>query len=64
MLTRICDDLSIHDKLFQQIRDTGGRIEFFIGWYSDRNTGELFSSSLLKKLGELQIDLALDIYCE
>ncbi|WP_256388442.1 hypothetical protein [Pandoraea sp. PE-S2R-1] len=39
-------------------------MEFFIGWFSTGNTGETLDFELLKKLGELGIDLALDVYGE
>jgi hypothetical protein len=64
VLDRIADELLKHEPLFRQIRDGGGSIEFFIGWYSTGNTGDTFSSALLEKLGALQIDLALDVYGE
>lgn len=44
------------------IRSTGGRCEYFIGWFSGPNSGELLNYQLLSKLSRLQIDLALDIY--
>jgi hypothetical protein len=64
VLDRVCDDLVQHQRLFRRIRETGGRTEFFIGWYSIGNTGDTFHSDLLRKLSELQIDLALDVYGE
>jgi len=51
-----------HKDLFHRIRNDGGRAEFFIGWYSENNTGEIFDFTLLGRLHELQIDLALDVY--
>ena len=64
MLDRVVDGLLQHKDLFHRIRDGGGRIEFFIGWYSSGNTGDTFNNILLSKLGELGIDLALDVYGE
>lgn len=64
MFGRIVDDLFHHKALFHRVRDEGGRSEFFIGWYSPGNTGDTFSHDLLVKLGELRIDLALDVYGE
>jgi hypothetical protein len=54
--------LEKHKALFDAFRLEGGEIEFFIGWFSDGNTGDTFSYKLLKKLGDLNIDLALDVY--
>jgi len=61
-LDRVVDNLLQHESLFCRIRDSGGCIEFFIGWFSTGNTGDTFSNILLKKLGRLQIDLAFDVY--
>ena len=63
-LDRVVDSLLQHETLFRRIRDGGGNAEFFIGWFSTGNTGDTLSHDLLKKLGDLQIDLALDVYGE
>lgn len=44
------------------LRSTGGKCEYFIGWFSGPNSGEVLNYQLLSKLSRLQIDLALDIY--
>ena len=49
-------------KYFGHIRKTGGRIEFFVGLFCDKNMGAEFLSSLLETTGKLGIDLSLDIY--
>lgn len=64
VLNRCAEEFLRHKLLFHQIREAGGSIEFFIGWYSIGNTGNTFDNNLLKKLGNLQIDLALDIYID
>jgi hypothetical protein len=56
------DLFSPYKDLFHRIRNDGGRVEFFVGWFSENNTGEILDFALLGKLHELQIDLALDIY--
>jgi hypothetical protein len=54
--------LTAHVDFLGEIKRTGGRIEFFIGWFVDGNVGEVFESALLAQLGALGIDLAFDIY--
>ena len=62
MLDRIINNLMQHKDIFCLIRDSGGRSEFFVGWYSLGNTGDTFGYELLSKISELRIDLALDVY--
>jgi len=50
------------EKYFRHIRKTGGRIEFFVGLFCDRNMGAEVPSSVLAAMGKLGIDLSLDIY--
>jgi hypothetical protein len=50
------------EKYFRHIRKTGGRIEFFVGLFSEKNMGAQVPSSLLATMGKLGIDLSLDIY--
>ena len=51
-----------HASFFAQLRRAGGRAEFFIGWFGDRNFGDTFPSATLALLAQLQIDLSFDIY--
>jgi hypothetical protein len=64
MLARIIVELLPYKKLFHHIRSEGGCVEFFIGWFSTGNTGDTLGHSMLKRMGELGIDLALDVYGE
>jgi hypothetical protein len=51
-----------HERFFEHIRSTGGSLEYFIAWYSDRNSGETFDFDLLSMLVRLKIDLSIDFY--
>jgi hypothetical protein len=62
LLDRVVIDLSQYKNLFRSIRDEGGSAEFFIGWFTENNSGEIFDYRLMQKLAELKIDLALDVY--
>lgn len=64
MLDRIAENLLSHEAFFSQIQNEGGRAEFFVGWYSTGNTGDVLNNNLLNKLAKLKIDLALDIYSD
>jgi hypothetical protein len=50
--------------VLQEIRSTGGTIEFFVGLFVKINTGIVLDRSLMAQLTELGIDLSLDIYSE
>jgi len=63
-LTNFTQTLQKHSNFLKEIRATGGRVEYFIGLYTDSNSGSVLPASLLLSLGELGIDLALDIYSE
>ena len=61
-LVRITEELKRRGPFLTEMAATGGRIELYIGLFLDGNVGELFPASLLGVLGELHIDLAIDIY--
>lgn len=61
-LIKVSAQFEVHSEFFKRIRSTGGTIEFFIGWYSDKNSGEVFDWELLAKLAEFRINLSMDFY--
>ena len=50
------------ERYFRHIRRTGGRVEFFVGLFCEKNMGAEFPSWLLATMGKLSIELSLDIY--
>jgi hypothetical protein len=54
--------LTAHADFLQAILEAGGRIEYFVGWFAESNTGFVLPSQLLASTSELGIDLAFDIY--
>ena len=61
-LARFTADLGSCKDLLSRIRAGDGCTEFYVGWRSTSNTGEVLACSLLLNLGELGIDLAIDVY--
>jgi len=61
-LAKQVSQLKKSEKFFKRLRDTGGRIEFFVALFCDKNTGADFPSLLLADMGKLGIDLSLDIF--
>jgi len=55
-------DLYIYKVFFNSIRQSGGKAEYFIGWFSDVNSGQVFDYTFLNELVDLGIELSLDIY--
>lgn len=47
---------------FDMIIATGGNIEYFIGWYLEGNTGDVFTHDLITELSELGFSLSIDLY--
>ena len=54
--------LSSRKNFFKKVRAKGGTVEFFVGWFIERNSGETLGQDVLKDLSNLQIDLSLDVY--
>lgn len=45
-----------------KIRQDGGNVEFFIGWFFDANGGDVLPSPIMRRLADHGIDLSFDIY--
>ncbi len=63
VLSKHLDVLESHREFLERFVRTGGRLEYFVGWFSGANSGGQFSVALLAKLVSLNIELALDVYC-
>jgi hypothetical protein len=56
--------LTPHKDFLHQIRSEGGAAEFFIGWFLDGNSGDIFDYELLARAADLKIDLSFDVYAD
>jgi hypothetical protein len=64
-LKKFVDDIAAHKDFLKRISDTGGRLEFFVGLFSqEKALGEILGWQLLQAMAGLNIDLALDIYLD
>jgi hypothetical protein len=65
-LIELLEDFTVRLESYREflihLRSTGGRLEYFVGWFSGPNSGEVFDHRLLGKIANLQIDLSFDIY--
>jgi Domain of unknown function (DUF4279) len=64
MLVRIASQLAEHRSLFHKFRENDGSIYFYVGWYTGQNRGEVFTCDLMNMLGDLQIDLGIEVWTE
>jgi hypothetical protein len=51
-----------YKKFFSELTDSGGSVEFYVGWFIEHHTGDIFEASLLRDLGSLEIDLTIEVY--
>ena len=49
-------------EFFHRVRTEDRVAEFFVGWFFNGNSGEVFDCDLLARLADLQIDLSFDVY--
>lgn len=61
-IERILSELSSYTNDIDDHVKSGGKAELFVGMYVDSNSSDTFSSHLLRKLADSQIELSFDIY--
>jgi hypothetical protein len=65
VLERVKDLLTTKQMFLDRLLTTGGRLECFVGWFSCKaNSGFILDHVVLGQLGNLGVDIAIDIYCE
>ncbi len=62
LLKQFNNKLYQHRDFIKSIRVTGGSLEYFVGWYSNKDSGEIFDLELLTQLVELGIDLSIEVH--
>jgi uncharacterized protein DUF4279 len=62
LLKDVLQGLVSHREYLQELTDTGGAAEVFVGWFFDASSGAVLTSAVLAELGELRLDLSLDLY--
>jgi hypothetical protein len=51
-----------HSELFKRVKESGGTIQLFVGWFIENNVMDYFEADLLGRLAALGIDLYMDVY--
>lgn len=54
--------LASHAGFLEEVRGGGGTLLFYVFWYPNGDTGEIFDIELLRSLTELGIELGLNVY--
>ena len=54
--------LQPYASFFEELVNSGGYIEYFVGWFSENNVGATFEPSLMKETSALNIAIGLDVY--
>ena len=47
---------------FHRVHSEGGATEFFVGWFFEGQSGDVFDCNLLARMADLKISLSLDVY--
>jgi hypothetical protein len=61
-ISDVLDQLEGRRDFFHQVRSEGGRAEFFVGWFFDGQSGDVFGCELLGRMEALKIDLSFALY--
>jgi len=56
------ESLQSHAAFLRSIRETGGSLLFYVFWYPNGDTGEVFDIDLLAGIAELGIELGINVY--
>jgi hypothetical protein len=56
------EGLKRHEALLRSLAENGVKFAFFIGWFSEWNSHDVFSWQLLNQLADLRISLEFDFY--
>lgn len=54
--------LELHKVELAEFLHAGGSAAIFIGWFLDRNEGEILEATLLGRLSQLGVSLEFDVY--
>jgi hypothetical protein len=61
-LAEAIERLAEHREFLGKLKATGGSAMFYVFWYPNGDTGEIFGADLLAQMGRLGIDLGLNVF--
>jgi hypothetical protein len=62
VVDRLVKVLNSQKAILHPVSSDGGTIDITVGWFVDKNSGEVFGAELLKEMSELNISLGFDVY--
>jgi hypothetical protein len=54
--------LKAQEGFLRDIRASGGTVMFYVYWYPNGDTGEVFGADLLREIAALEIELGINVY--
>ncbi len=64
VISSITMELTEKKAFLRYLIETGGRLEYFVGWFTTGNSGFDLTPDLLSQLASIGIGLSFDIYTE
>lgn len=61
-LSRAVAVIQANGRHWEELRRTGGRLNFYVFWYPNGDTGAVLGAGLLGQMAALGIDLGLNVY--
>ena len=55
-------ELETRVNAVRALKATGGTIQFYVFWYPNGDTGQVFDTALLSRMAALGIDLGINVY--
>ena len=62
LMGKLLDDLESHKDLLNRLAADGVKFKFFVGWFSDFNSRDVFEWQLLGRMADLRVSLDIDFY--
>jgi hypothetical protein len=61
-LTAAVSKLTAAAAFLRHVRETGGSLMFYVFWYPNGDTGEVFGADLLRNMAEMGIEMGINVY--
>jgi hypothetical protein len=62
LMSKLLGNLELHREFLNRLAADGVKFKFFVGWFSDFNSRDVFDWRLLGRMADLKISLDIDFY--